>query len=215
MGIFNRMSNMLKAKVNSTLDEMENPIELLDQKIKDMEEQLSEAKLNAANVLGNTKLVEKKLHAAEAEAVDYENKIKIALSKNNEDLAKRALAKKLEAEKKVEKLKGTYETSKAQSDALKQNLAALQEELEKTREYRDEAAARYATAQANKEVNAIISDVKTKNNSISLDNIERKISKEESLAKGLDDLSDLNDDLDAEFEKLDQVDLDAELEKYK
>ena len=32
MGIFTRMSNMLKSKVNSTLDEMENPIELLDQK---------------------------------------------------------------------------------------------------------------------------------------------------------------------------------------
>ncbi len=44
MGIFNRMSNMIKGKVNSTLDEMENPIELLDQKIKDMEEQLSKAK---------------------------------------------------------------------------------------------------------------------------------------------------------------------------
>ncbi len=41
MGIFNRMSNMIKGKFNSTLDEMENPIELLDQKIQDMEEQLS------------------------------------------------------------------------------------------------------------------------------------------------------------------------------
>ena len=50
MGIFNRMSNMVRAKVNSTLDDMENPIELLDQKIKDMEEQLSNAKINSAKV---------------------------------------------------------------------------------------------------------------------------------------------------------------------
>ena len=59
MGIFNRMSNMIKGKVNSTLDEMENPIELLDQKIKDMEEQLSKAKLNSAQVLGNVHEIEK------------------------------------------------------------------------------------------------------------------------------------------------------------
>lgn len=30
MGIFSRMSNMIKAKVNNSLDEMENPVELLD-----------------------------------------------------------------------------------------------------------------------------------------------------------------------------------------
>ena len=53
MGIFKRMSNMLKSKVNSTLDEMENPIELLDQKISDMEKQLNTAKLNSAQIIGN------------------------------------------------------------------------------------------------------------------------------------------------------------------
>ena len=67
MGIFNRMSNMIKGKVNSTLDEMENPIELLDQKIKDMEEQLSKAKLNSAQVLGNVHEIEKKMNAANKE----------------------------------------------------------------------------------------------------------------------------------------------------
>ena len=61
MGILGRVSNMFKAKVNSKLDDLENPIELLDQKIKDMEEQLNKAKLNAAQVLGNAKAIEKKL----------------------------------------------------------------------------------------------------------------------------------------------------------
>lgn len=32
MGIFDRLSNMVKAKVNNTLDNMENPIELLIRK---------------------------------------------------------------------------------------------------------------------------------------------------------------------------------------
>ena len=58
MGIFNRLSNMVRAKVNSTLDDMENPIELLDQKIKDMEAQLSEAKINSAKVIGYSKALE-------------------------------------------------------------------------------------------------------------------------------------------------------------
>ena len=47
-----------------------------------------------------------------------------------------------------------------------------------------------------------------------LDSIERKIQRKESLAQGLGELKDL-DNFDSEFEKLDEVDLDLELEKYK
>lgn len=214
MGIFNRMSNMIKGRVNSTLDEMENPIELLDQKIKDMEEQLSKAKLNSAQVLGNVHEIEKKMNAAKNESVDYDSKVKLALSKNNEDLAKRALSKKVDADKKYESLVTTYNTSKAQADALKKNLRALEEELEKTRSYRDEAAARYSTAKASKKVNEVLANVETKTNSINIDNIERKIAREEAMANGLGELKNI-DDFDSEFEQLGDVDLDAELEKYK
>lgn len=214
MGIFKRMSNMIKGKINSTLDEMENPIELLDQKIKDMEEQLSKAKLNSAQVLGNVHEIEKKMNAAKNESVDYDSKVKLALSKNNEDLAKRALAKKVDADKKYESLVTTYNTSKAQADALKKNLRALEEELEKTRSYRDEAAARYSTAKASKKVNEVLANVETKTNSINIDNIERKIAREEAMANGLGELKNI-DDFDSEFEQLGDVDIDAELEKYK
>ena len=44
--------------------------------------------------------------------------------------------------------------------------------------------------------------------------IERKIQKHESLANGLGELRDV-DTFDSEFEALDTVDLDLELEKYK
>ncbi|MBE6071288.1 MAG: PspA/IM30 family protein [Clostridium butyricum] len=214
MGIFSRMSNMIKAKVNNTLDEMENPIELLDQKLRDMEEQFNKAKLNSAQILGNVHEIEKKLNLAKKESLDYEEKIKLALSKGNEDLAKKALARKVEIDKKVSSLQSSYESSKAQADALKSNLRALEEEINKTRNYRDEAAARYSNAEASQKVNEVLANVQTKNNSIQIDNIERKIQRKESLAQGLGELRDL-DDFDSEFDKLNDVDLDLELEKYK
>ena len=212
MGIFSRMSNMIKAKVNNTLDEMENPIELLDQKLRDMEEQFNKAKLNSAQILGNVHEIEKKLNLAKKESADYEEKIKLALSKGNEDLAKKALARKVEIDKKVSSLQSSYDNSKIQADALKANLRSLEEEINKTRNYRDEAAARFSNAEASQKVNEVLANVQTKNNSIQLDSIERKIQRKESLAQGLGELKDL-DNFDSEFEKLDEVDL--ELEKYK
>lgn len=214
MGIFKRMSNMFKSKVNSTLDEMENPIELLDQKIRDMESQLNTAKLNSAQIIGNAHEIKKKMETCQIEVKDYEDKVKLALSKNNEDLAKKALAKKLDSEKRFQTLKANYESARNQADTIKKNLADLENEIEKTRNYRDEAAARYSNAKASKKVNEVLANVQTKSNSIEIDSIERKIQKEESLANGLGELRNV-DTFESEFKDLDTVDLDLELEKYK
>ena len=214
MGIFSRISNMIKAKVNTTLDDMENPIELLDQKLRDMDDQFSKAKLNSAQILGNVHEIEKKLVLAKKESEDYDQKVRLAMSKGNEELAKKALARKVEIDKKINELQASYNNSKAQADVLKSNLRALEEEITKTRNYRDEAAARYSNAEASQKVNEVLANVKTKTNSIQIDSIERKIQRKEALAKGLGDLRDI-DDFDSEFAKLNEVDLDLELEKYK
>ncbi|WP_236895655.1 PspA/IM30 family protein [Clostridium beijerinckii] len=214
MGIFSRMSNMIKAKVNNSLDEMENPVELLDQKLRDMDEQFNKAKLSSAQILGNVHEIEKKLDSAKKESEDYDQKVRLALSKGNKELAKRALAKKVETDKKAASLQASYDNAKIQADTLKANLRALEEEITKTRSYRDEAAARFANAEASQKVNEVLANVQTKNNSIQIDSIERKIQRKESLAQGLGELRDL-DDFDSEFKKLDEVDLDLELAKYK
>ncbi|MDY5911982.1 MAG: PspA/IM30 family protein [Inconstantimicrobium porci] len=215
MGVFTRISNMVKGKVNATLDDMENPIELLDQKIREMEESLNKAKLSSAQVLGNVHETEKKLELAKKESADYDEKVKLAMSKGNEDLAKRALQRKLDADKKVQSLTASYNQAKVSADALKKNLKSLEDEIQKTRSYRDEAAARSNNADASKQVNEILANVQTKKNSISLDDVERKIQRKEAMASGLGDLKEV-DDLDKEFESLEaDVDLDAELAKYK
>lgn len=156
----------------------------------------------------------KKLDSAKKESEDYDQKVRLALSKGNEELAKRALAKKVETDKKAASLQASYDNAKIQADTLKANLRALEEEITKTRSYRDEAAARFANAEASQKVNEVLANVQTKSNSIQIDSIERKIQRKEALAQGLGELRDL-DDFDSEFKKLDEVDLDLELAKYK
>ena len=213
MGIFKRVSNIFRSKVNSALDSVENPIELLDQKVRDMEESLNKAKISSAQILGSVHETKKKMEDAEAEVKDYDDKVKLALSKNNEELAKKALERKLEAEKRYNGLKVTYEDSQKKAEAIKEKLKDLTEEIEKTRRYRDEAAARYSNAEANEKINEIIANVETKSNKINLDDIERKIQRKESYAEGLADLK--TPTLDDEFEKLNEINLDEELKKYK
>ncbi|MGG7097944.1 PspA/IM30 family protein [Clostridium sardiniense] len=213
MGIFNRISNMMKAKTNSALDNMENPIELLDQKIRDMEESLNKAKISSAQIFGNLKDTQKEMEKAKSASAEYDEKVRLAMSKGNEDLAKKALQLKLDSDKKYETLKKSYDELTVKAQTLKENLIKLQDEIAKTRSYRDEAAARLNTANATKQVNEIMANVQTKSNSINLDDIERKITKEESYAEGLADLK--TPSLDDEFAALEKDSLDAELEKYR
>ncbi|STA99800.1 PspA/IM30 family protein [Clostridium baratii] len=213
MGVFNRISNMFKAKANSALDDLENPIELLNQKIRDMEESLNKAKISSAQIFGNLKNTEKAMEKSKELSKDYDEKVRLAMSKNNEELAKKALRLKLDEDKKYESLKKSYEEQSVKAKALKDNLIKLQEEIDKTRSYRDEASARLNNANASKQINEIMANVQTKKNSINLDDIERKISKEESYAEGLSDLK--TPSLDDEFEALNETSLDEELEKYR
>ncbi|MTK13844.1 MAG: PspA/IM30 family protein [Clostridiaceae bacterium] len=205
---------MFRSKVNNALDEVENPIELLDQKIRDMEESLNTAKLSSAQILGNVHEVEKKMVEAKRSSEEFDEKVKLALGKGNEDLAKKALAKKLEADKSYSSLKVSYDDAQKKAEAIKSKLKDLQDEIEKTRAYRDEAAARFNNAEASKKVNEILANVDTGSNKINLDDIERKIQKKESMAEGLEDLREDNS-LEKEFEKLSETNLDEELKKYK
>ncbi|OBR91741.1 MULTISPECIES: PspA/IM30 family protein [Clostridium] len=214
MGVLKRVSNIFRAKVNNTLDDIENPIELLDQKLRDMDDSLNKAKLSSAQILGNVHEIEKKMEESKRISTEFDEKVKLAMSKGNEELAKKALARKLEADKSYSSLETSYKDACQKAEAVKSKLKELEEEIHKTRVYRDEAAARFNNAEATKKVNEILSNVETGSNKINIDDIERKIQKKESLAEGLGDLRE-EDSLEKEFKKLDEVDLDKELEKYK
>ncbi|WP_373898125.1 PspA/IM30 family protein [Haloimpatiens sp. FM7315] len=215
MSVFKRISNMFRAKVNGALDEMENPIELLDQKIRDMEESLNKAKISSAQILGNVHELKQKINKLKLESEDYESKIKIALKANNEALAKKALEKKLESDKSLDSINKSYIEAKTKADTIKEKLIELQKEIEKTRSYRDEAAARYNNAEATEKVNEILSNVDTKYNKINIDDIERKIERKEAIAEGLGELK-TDTSLQDEFEELEKkVNLEDELLKYK
>ncbi|AWI06226.1 PspA/IM30 family protein [Clostridium drakei] len=213
MGILKKINNIFRAKVNGALDDIENPIELLDQKLRDMDESLNKAKISSAQILGNVHEIEKKMDTAKKTSEEFDEKVKLAMSKGNEELAKKALAKKIEADKSYDSLKLSYEDAFKKGESIKKKLKELEEEIQKTRTYRDEAAARYNNAEASKKVNEILSNVDTGSNKINLDDIERKIEKKEALAEGLNDLREDNS-LDKEFEKLNEVNLDEELKKY-
>lgn len=213
MGIFKRAADMVKASANKALDNLEDTEAMIDQAIRDKEEALNEAKSASATVFGNLKQLEKNIVETKSKIADWEERIKLSIQKGNDELAKKAISGKAEEEKSLQSLEKSYETAKLQTDTLKANLNELQRDLDKLIADRDNLVARLKAAEASEKTNEILANVTSKNNTVDLDRLERKIEAKEARAAGLAEMKTTS--LEDEFDKLSETTAEDELAKYK
>lgn len=216
MGVFKRLGNILSGKANKVLDEMENPVEQIEVAIRQRTEAVTEAKRKAASFIGQVSEKERELVDLTKKIADYEEGIRAALKNNDEAKAKTFLTKVKELQSQKSSVEATLSKTREMADMVKNNISALEKELETLKTKKSELAARYASAKATSEINEIFANV-NKDVNISLDDIERKIQDKENYATGLDSFKKTNPD-DELAEYLNQVgssDMDSELDKYR
>ncbi|MCB2292749.1 PspA/IM30 family protein [Clostridium algoriphilum] len=213
MGIFNRISNNIKAGVNKIMDANEDTEALIDQAIRDKDASLNEAKTKSAVVFGNVKRLEREMNSSIEDMSNWESKIKLAIEKGNDELATKAIAKQKECESTKVALSKSYQAAKITADNLRKSLVELDDDLRDLRSKRDGLIARLKTAEASQQVNEITANVRTKGNSIDLDRLERKIEEKECLAEGLGELK--VESLEDEFDALEKTTVSDDLAAYK
>lgn len=115
MGIFRRIKNMMSANVNAALDDMENPGAMLDQYIRNMQNDLSGVKADTANVMAIEKGIERKIELISKDIDSLQKYANKALASGNEDDARAFLTEKVNKEAELEELKSSYELARANS----------------------------------------------------------------------------------------------------
>jgi phage shock protein A len=129
MGIFSRMSDIVNANLNVMLEKAEDPEKIVRLMIQEMEDTLVEVRSAAARTIADKTENRRKLAALETEALDWEQKAELAVSKGRDDLAKAALAEKAA----VERIGAGLREQLAQVDdgleRLNQDIGRLQEKL--------------------------------------------------------------------------------------
>jgi phage shock protein A len=131
MGIFKRVKNIALADINEVLDKMENPIYMIKQYLRELEEQITTAK----NALANQLIAERKFEALISELEQIiEKRVRqanLALDRNDETIAQLAIEEKLICEKRLHVYQEQYQT-------VKQQIAILQESLHTSKALYDE-----------------------------------------------------------------------------
>ena len=108
MGVFSRLSDLLKSNVNDLIDRAEDPEKMVKQVIIDMQAELTKATQNYGKAKASERLAEKKYLDAQKISESWENKAKTALAKGDQDLAKQALARKVKADEDLKNYKEMY-----------------------------------------------------------------------------------------------------------
>jgi phage shock protein A len=153
MGIFKRVRDITLAAVNEMLDHVEDPIAMLNQYMRDMESEITDAEVAVAKQVAMEKKWAATLTELRERAAKRERQVNLALANGEEDIARLALADKLTSQQKLEEYQTIYETTMKQTGELRTQLQELKEKYYEMRNKRSYLMSRANVAQVKEKMN--------------------------------------------------------------
>ena len=132
MALMERVAMLLRANLNDLMDRAEDPEKMLKQLVLDMENQLLQVKTQVAMALADQHLLEKKAREQEDAAADWHRKAELAVTKDDDSLARAAIARALQHEKLLAAYRAQVAEGAGEAESLRNTYAQLQAKLAET-----------------------------------------------------------------------------------
>ncbi len=146
-GTLTRVADIIRADIDDLVSRMEDPTKLVRQMILEMEDAVDEAVASVGNAIANERLLERRIRDRKGEAEIWEEKAAQALDAGEEDLARRALERKVTIQATTEEMESALEEAGQITSQLKQQLVQFRQKLEEARTRQRSLAARHRIAQ--------------------------------------------------------------------
>lgn len=227
MGIVSRLRNVLGAKVEKGLDVLENPKEMLDYSLVQMENGLQSLTRNATDLGTAKKRLEMQRETLKVTVNKYVEQAQKAVDLGMEDLAKEALKRKLDAEQRILGFDHQIQELVGQLEKIYQSQDELRHKIQTFRSKKEELKAIYAASQAQLKVRELLTSVGSESENIgrAVERAETKIQEVQARVKAIDELSEKgivtevfasDDDIERKLQHLDRdAAIEAELAKLK
>jgi phage shock protein A len=222
--IFGRISTLVRANINSLIDQAEDPEKMLDQLVRDYTNSIAEAEDAVAVTIGNLRMLEQDHREDVEAAADWGRKAIAASTKADQlrssgnaadadkfdNLAKIAIGKQMQSEKEAKDAEPTIASQTEVVDKLKEGLDGMRQKLDQLRSKRNELVARSKTAAAQSQVLGAMKSIDIMDPTSELGRYDEKVRREEAKVMGQQELA--SSSLDKQFESLEDLGTQTEIE---
>ena len=216
MGIFSRMSDIINSNINAMLDQAEDPAKMVRLIIQEMEDTLVEVRSSSARVLADRKEAARRLEQVQVEAASWEEKARLAITKEREDLARGALQEKRAIEEEVALVEAELVNTDEHIAQLNNEVVQLQQKLDDARARQKALTMRSQTVESRIKVKRQIQREALDDAFQRFEHFERRMDTLESQLESMDIGRDVPPDLATQISALqDDERISDDLEKLK
>ncbi|MGK5094484.1 PspA/IM30 family protein [Deltaproteobacteria bacterium TL4] len=179
MSIFSRFINVFRSNVNSLLDSAEDPEKMLNQMVTDLEAQKRQAKDQLAQTLADQKRLEKTWAQEQEEVHKWEQKAILAVQNDRDELAKEALLRKNEHDKRALEYEKQVTLYTKNTETLRLNYQKLEDKIEEIKRKKGLLVAKQRQAEAQNKLYQTLEGINS--NASTIETIERMEEKVEAM----------------------------------
>ncbi|HUH14054.1 MAG TPA: PspA/IM30 family protein [Longimicrobiales bacterium] len=207
MGIFQKLSMLLRSNINDAIARAENPEKMLTQIISDMREQLSRAKQEVAVAIADERKLRAQCDEEHKQAREWEHRAMLAVREGRDDLAKQALMRQQEHADRAVTMEDTWNRQSAETEKLKGSLRQLNDKIEEAKRKKNLLMAKQKRAQAQRRIHETMAGLSDQSAFQAFERVAEKIEDSERQLVASEEVSAAltGDTLESEFKQLGAV----------
>ena len=206
MSLLERVSTLIRANLNDLIEKAENPEKLIKQVVLDIENQLLQVKTQVAIAIADQHLLEKKHKENEEKVTEWNRKAELAVSKNQDDLARAAIERSLQYKQFAAGFVQQVAHQKLQVETLKNALVTLQQKLEEARTKGERLTAQHRRARTLTKAADAQSATGDGSHQVTFDRMRQKVQRTEAIGQAKTSLLTETDDIEDRFAQLEKED---------
>jgi phage shock protein A len=211
MGIFQKLSTLLRSNINDLIARAENPEKMLNQVIDDMRNQLAKARQEVAVAIADAAKLKKQVEDEQKQSQDWEQRAMLAVRQGRDDLARQALMRHKEHAERALALHETWLRHQEDTEKLRDALRQLSEKIQEAQRKKNLLIARQKRAQAQRRIHETMSGLSDSSAFEAFDRMAERIEQNERMAIAAASVSEelTGDSLEREFKQLESGGNDA------
>ena len=200
MSILTRIATLINANINAMIDAAEDPEKMVNEYLRQMRAELSEARAATAMAMADETRLRSLYERNKSQLDEWQRKAELAVQRDQDDLAREALSRKSTAQKLTDGYQSQWESQHDQVSELREALAKLEAKIDEAEAKRDLIVAKTRRAATQEAITSALQSVQGKTADESLGRMESEADQRLARAQAMAEVT--SQDLDARFTDL-------------